>query len=674
MRTTHHSARIISSNCYEGITARFGAPVHDLRQMGIHLSVTVQSYALATIDTSHPQASAMPPFADLMDDWRDMPSTTAPSPSPSPRHTLQDILRHRQLSAVFQPIVDLRSASLLGYEGLIRGPADHHLHAPLALFTASREVGLELELERAARKTVLETFARLNLPGKLFLNVSPSSLAQPGFRQGQTLEYLQHIGLPPNRVIIELTEHQPTHDFEIMREAVLHYRRMGFTIAIDDLGEGFSSLRLWSELRPEFVKLDMHFVRGINQDPIKLPFAAAIQQIAASSGAQVIAEGIETAAELTVVRDIGISFGQGYLIAFPSPQPVKSVPDAIQRLIGNRTIAIYPGQTQRNHTVTAERLLQATEPVTPETPNDVLFASFDRNPDLFAVPVLNRDQVPIGLINRHNLIDRFARPFRRELYGRRPCTLFMDPAPMVVDRSISVQELSQLIVDGDQRHLSNGFIITDGGRYLGIGTGHQLMREITELQIKAARYANPLTQLPGNVPISEHTQRLLASGTRFAVAYCDLDHFKPYNDIYGYARGDDVIQLTAQVLNSVIDSKMDFIGHVGGDDFVLLLQSADWEVRCRQALIMFDEAIKQCFADEHVRQGGYVSEDRMGQLVHHPLVSLSIGVVLVEPGRFGSHHEVATCAAEVKKCAKKQAGSSLFMDRRGPSDAPVDEP
>jgi EAL domain-containing protein (putative c-di-GMP-specific phosphodiesterase class I) len=218
--------------------------------------------------------------------------------------TLQGILAQRNLSALFQPIMDLSSGTFLGFEGLIRGPANSPLHPPANLFAAAKQQGLELEVEMLSRQIVMESFAKQNLPGKLFLNVSPETLTHPSFKNGQTLAYLENLGIDPQRVIIEITENQPTYDFEAMRHALLHYRSMGFQIAIDDLGEGFSSLRLWSELRPEFVKIDMHFVQGVNTDPLKKQFLKSIQQIALSSGTQVIAEGIETDAEFKVVRDL----------------------------------------------------------------------------------------------------------------------------------------------------------------------------------------------------------------------------------------------------------------------------------------------------------------------------------------------------------------------------------
>jgi EAL domain-containing protein (putative c-di-GMP-specific phosphodiesterase class I) len=183
--------------------------------------------------------------------------------------SLQDILDKRDLSALFQPVIDLSNGTILGFEGLIRGPADNPLHSPANLFGAAREQGLTFEIEMLSRQVVMESFAAQDLPGKLFLNVSPDVLTHPSFKNEQTLVYLKNLGIDPERVIIEVTENQPTFDFANMRNALLYYRSKGFKIALDDLGEGFSSLRLWSELRPEYVKVDMHFVQGVNSDPLK---------------------------------------------------------------------------------------------------------------------------------------------------------------------------------------------------------------------------------------------------------------------------------------------------------------------------------------------------------------------------------------------------------------------
>lgn len=579
---------------------------------------------------------------------------------------LNEILHQRQLTALFQPIVDMKSGSILGYEGLIRGPSDSPLHSPLNLFKVARAHNLSVEIEHLCRRVVLDQFAALKLPGKLFLNVSPEMLLLPRAKHGETLGYIHEAGINPDRVIIELTENQPMYDYELLREAVMHYRGMGFRIAIDDLGEGFSSLRLWSELRPEYVKIDMHFVQGINQDPVKLQFVRSIQEIAEQSGTVVIAEGIETQAELLLIRDLGIACGQGYHIARPQTNPAAELSIEVAKSLNLNAVAVYPHKNVLGHNVvSALKLLRKAPIATPQMSNAEVVEIFNANPDLQVIPVVEND-IPLGLIPRASLIDRFARLYLRELYGRKPCTIFMDAQPLITDKNTSLQELSQTIVEADRHHLSNGFIITDEGRYLGLGTGHDLMREITQMQINAARYANPLTLLPGNVPINEHIERLLQGSVRFSVCYVDLDHFKPFNDVYGYRKGDDVIQLTGELLCRHSDPNRDFIGHIGGDDFIVLFQSEDWEAHCNAVLKEFAAAIPDHYLAEDRRRGGFETEDRRGRKIFHPLISLSLGVVNIEPGSFVSHHQIATAASEAKRQAKKIAGNSLFVERRQP--------
>lgn len=575
--------------------------------------------------------------------------------------SLQDILDKRGLSALFQPVIDFSSGTILGFEGLIRGPADNPLHSPANLFGAARQQGLSFEIEMLCRQIVMESFAAQSLPGQLFLNVSPDVLTHPSFKNEQTLAYLKDLGIDPERVIIEVTENQPTFDFAGMRNALLYYRSKGFKIALDDLGEGFSSLRLWSELRPEFVKVDMHFVQGVNTDPLKQQFLRSIQSIALSSGTQVIAEGIETAAEFRTVRDIGIAGGQGYFIARPAPLPPLNLPAEVNCLFNANQLAKQPYSNARS--ITIETILSYIEPAHPETEIEKIFFRFSANKNLRALPVVKNGR-PVGLINRHEFVDSIAQPYRRELLSKKPCASMMNAAPLLVEKSTPIHELSGFLSESEIRHFTDGFIITEQGRYLGIGTGQDLLREITKAQIETARYANPLTLLPGNVPINEHIEHLLQSGKSFAVCYGDLDNFKPFNDVCGYRKGDELIQFTARLLGNICDPVHDFIGHIGGDDFILVMQSADWEHRCHRALSAFAQTSPALLDKEHRSAGGYLSGDRQGRIVHHPLPTLSIGVAWVNPELFSSHHEVAEVATDAKKMAKEKPGNSLFIERR----------
>jgi diguanylate cyclase (GGDEF)-like protein len=213
-------------------------------------------------------------------------------------------------------------------------------------------------------------------------------------------------------------------------------------------------------------------------------------------------------------------------------------------------------------------------------------------------------------------------------------------------------------------HLTLGFIITDRSEYLGMGSGHDLLREITQMQIAAARYANPLTQLPGNVPINEHIDSLLLSGTEFTACYFDIDHFKPYNDVYGFRKGDELIKLVSKLLLETARPESDFVGHIGGDDFLVIFRSTDWEANCRSLLKKFFIASLAHYDSKDIERGWIEAEDRQGNFTQHPLISLSIGAVRIDPSMYASHNEVAAAATLAKKEAKKTLGNSLFIERR----------
>lgn len=578
---------------------------------------------------------------------------------------LIEIIELKKMTAFFQPIINLVSGKIIGYEGLIRGPSNSPLHSPIYLFHAARQFGLLMELEQLCRQIVLNTFVQLNLEGKLFLNISPEYFLDASFKAEDTLSYIQSLGLNPHRIVIELTESQPILDYRLMLEAVRYYREVGLQVAIDDLGEGFSSLRLWLELMPEYVKIDKHFIQNVNQDPVKLQFVKSIQQIAENSDSLIIAEGIETQPEFMIVKDLGIACGQGYFIARPEPVPAVSLSIDVINTLNHRHIHVYLNVCAVSHkTLPILKLLNMLPPVSVDADNAEVFLRFEADPAIEVLPVVNKQGIPLGLINRNQFNECFARPFGRELYRKKSCTLLMEASPLVVDKSTDLCELSDAMVAAGPKHLSNGFIVTDQGVYLGVGTGHGLMREITQMQITAVRYANPLTLLPGNVPIDQHIDRLLENQIKFCACYCDLDAFKPFNDVYGYRKGDEIIQITAHVLQQVCDLQRDFVGHIGGDDFIILFQSHDWENRCNTALQIFEHEIRKFFKPDHLARNSYITINRTGQNTAHPLIALSIGAVQIEPGKFNSHHEISAAAAVAKKQAKRTAGNTLFVERR----------
>jgi diguanylate cyclase (GGDEF)-like protein len=565
------------------------------------------------------------------------------------------VLTADRLHGVFQPIVDIANCVIFGHEGLIRGPVDSPLHLPTALFREANADGVSDELEFIAAEVIIAGYRRDRGPELLFVNFSARAITQMGSGVGrqQFCDLLLRCGMAARSLVIEITEHERVVDHLGLEQAIQFLRGLGVAVALDDFGDGSSSLRLWAELQPEFVKIDHYFCNGIHADGKKVQTVKAMLRLAENFGSRVIAEGIEEASDLRVVRDLGVGFVQGYLTGRPAVVPAGKIPAPAFAVLAARDIAVFPELRRAfQYSPKAGQLLMTAPTVTVACTNQELLELFKRHPQLHAVAVLHEGR-PIGLVNRRRFTDKYMLPYYPELYGRKSCADFMDTDPVVIEASQPLEDMVQILTSDDQRYLSDGYIFVDAGRYAGLGTAEQLVRSVTELRIESARHANPLTFLPGNIPISEHIRRLIAGNNGFAASYCDLNNFKPFNDQFGYWHGDKMIRLLAGVIVAECDAMRDFAGHVGGDDFVVLFQSADWENRCTRIIARFNSAALSLF-DAETRERGYVeSEDRQGNPTRFPLTTLSIGALLISPGTFDAPEDVASAAATAKRQAKK---------------------
>lgn len=569
---------------------------------------------------------------------------------------LSSILTQSGLHSLFQPIICLSERRILGYEALTRGPSNSPLHSPIALFAVARQAGRLSELEIACRQSACRRFNEQQLPGKLFLNVSPESLLEAAHQPGRTLQLLQDLGIAPSQVVIELTEQTPIDDFQLLQTALHHYRAMGFSIALDDLGAGYSSLRLWSELRPDYVKIDRHFIDGIHQDALKREFVGSILQIAKASRAQVIAEGIELPEELAVLTEMGVDLVQGYLLGRPQEHPSR---DARAMMPKHDSSAVALNDEGSD----LSALLNEQPAVQRDTPTATVLEAFRRQANLNSLAVLDEQGQPCGIVHRHSLSDALLKPFATDLFARKPISRLMNDDFLAVEISQSLQQVSRLITNRARQRIEEDFIITLNGSYLGLGRVIDVLKLITELKIQQARYANPLTLLPGNVPIQQCLTRLLQQARESIICYVDIDSFKPFNDIYGYGRGDEVLLCLAQCLNERIDPTRDFVGHIGGDDFLLVLGPEDWRKRLNQLLDDFQSQCRRFYRPEHLEAGCFIAPNRQGVRQEFALLSLSIGVVHLRPEACATldASQLAEMASQAKHHAKGVVGFSVYL-------------
>jgi diguanylate cyclase (GGDEF)-like protein len=222
------------------------------------------------------------------------------------------------LSPVYQPIVDLSSGRVLGYEGLVRLPREASFPHVGAMFDAAEVAGRVQDLDRAALDVVLRGASEIADGLSISLNVSPRTFESSDFNATVFLAILKRHGIRPERVILELTEREAVRDPERLRAAVLAVQHAGVRVAADDVGAGNAGLRLLSLFRFDVVKIDLSLVQGTRQDQT-MSILTSLVQMADRWGALTIAEGVETPAQLRTIRRLGIAAGQGYLLGRPGP-------------------------------------------------------------------------------------------------------------------------------------------------------------------------------------------------------------------------------------------------------------------------------------------------------------------------------------------------------------------
>lgn len=575
------------------------------------------------------------------------------------RSSLVEIIKQENLTAFFQPIYLNDACKIYGYEALIRGPSDSPLHSPIALFDAAVEQDLLSELELVCRKISIARYVELGLSGKLFLNISPMVFLQADHPQGKTLSFLKEHGLEPEQVVIEISEKYPIDTTGLLQEALIHYRSLGFKVAVDDLGAGYAGLKLWSEVKPDYVKIDRYFINQCHLDPVKREFIKSILHLGHSINAKVIAEGIETNEEYQQLEDLGLNIYQGFLFARPEPFPTSQAPTIMLNRQRIRSMPIHLEQS-------VSSLLQVSYAIDADEHAKHVIEYLLKHPNVHSIPVLKGDRA-IGMILRNQVLELFSTAFGRALNERKTAQEIMLQKPVIVEANTRLDEVAQLVTLEHDDKLHWHFIITDKGRYIGTGSIRDLLRQLTQQQLQHARYANPLSLLPGNVPIYRYVDKLLSQNRQFSMAYFDLNNFKPFNDIYGYAKGDKIIQLVAKIMQSCCSNK-DFIGHIGGDDFVAIFQHKEYLGCCQKVIDDFDQKVRAYYTEDDLKAGGITANARSGQLKFYPLLSLAVGVVEPDIARCHSHHDVAELASAAKKQAKLQGGSNIFVSRRsGPT-------
>lgn len=581
---------------------------------------------------------------------------------------ITDVVRRideHDICPVFQPIVNVFTGSLVGYEVLSRrsGTGDGFE----SMLTRARALGITWELERACRIAALQRIA--TLPESLkheryFINVSPEIFGDLRFEESISPRALAKYGLDQGNIVIEITEKQSISDYEQFERAISHYTGRGFEIALDDFGSGHSGLITLISSRPHFLKLDMNVTRHVHLHPYKQTLVRSLSSLASSVGAVLVAEGVEHWEELEMLMRLGVRYGQGFLFGRPAAIPEELDCEMRRKLA---LLARKHGEAASNLDESVRKLVIRCEttPVGGKTTEE-LVTTFRRNPALDHIVFLDGDK-PYGLMTRDHLFQITGWRYGYSLFERKPADVVCKRSALQVQSSMSVTMLARLAMDRVRNDLYDPIIVIDDrARFLGTVTMKQLLARSVELELQFAHDANPLTNLPGNRTIQKWLNETLDL-PQYTVIYGDLDHFKEYNDTYGFVMGDEVIKLAVRVLSDHLRqiSPEARLGHVGGDDFVVVAPAPVASEALAQVCRRFDELRLELFNAIDRERGWFSAFDRAGNQVRVPLTTLSLAVIGSDKLDQKPHPALlAQIAASLKKKVKgetKARGQSAYV-------------
>lgn len=568
---------------------------------------------------------------------------------------LKKIIAGEFIYPVYQPIVSLTDGSILGYEALSRITNEEYRMNIEEMFSTAESIHAAWELETLCRSKALDAFSKHKKnDNKLFLNVNPNIIHDEHFMQGFTKERLESIGMSADNLIFEITERVAVSQKELFFESVEHYKNQNYGIAIDDVGAGFSGLNVMVDVKPRYIKLDMHLIRDIDKNETKYYLCKSLTEFCKNVGILIIAEGIETHEELHKIIQLGIDYGQGYFLAIPDITPGKLSPKKIE-LISKINAHHHTAKIRKSLYPTVEQLCKRGHTFSPYEKASAIYEQLKLDSSITEFAIL-KDTKATGFMSRTDLNSILGGRYGYSLHSKRtiselPCHDFLQ-----VNYNMTVDQVSKLAMKRSHDRLYDPIVVEKEGSYFGIVTIKDLLDTCTQIEVDAAMHSNPLTGLPGNLMIEKEISSRIFSNRPYCITYYDIDNFKAYNDAYGFENGDLMLSMMADILKKYARNN-EFVGHIGGDDFIVIADYEDGRFYCDAVMDAFFTEVQSLYHPDDVEKGYIISKNRNGVTEKFPLASVSIAGITSREKRYTNIDDFSKDAAILKKRSKKHNGN-----------------
>jgi diguanylate cyclase (GGDEF)-like protein len=560
------------------------------------------------------------------------------------------------LDIAFQPMVDIRVGMPISCEAFIRNTDILGFDTVESLIQHWANNGVLLAMELHYHRKAITKFASLYAGTEvaLCLNLDGRSLLAGEEQIADNIRTTaEKCNIPTDLIHIDIAPTAPLTNHPQIHAIIAHMRSTCSKICLDSFGEGYDSLPLIQVMNADMVKIGRTFIGKLENHPDVRSMVRHIVDMAHVTGRRVVAKGIETEKEYYLCENLGFDMLQGYLVSPPDVQPIdlhapSNIVQALQK------------KDKREKSTDQKLLFAEMDPLPPVRLSDSMNAVFDRfGEDKIHsfFPVVDMQGAPVGILRERDIKSLIYSPFGKDLYGKRilgrDMQHLISSAP-VVHISTPAEKILEIFSASEAQE---GLTIISKNTYQGFLTAHSLLRLLNEKNLAQARDQNPLTKLPGNRAIETHLNTLLATPTRaFSIAYYDFDNFKPFNDKYGYRQGDRAIMLFADLLHEHAACIGAFIGHVGGDDFVLIFDEHN-TTQIHECCTTIADAFKnnvQSFYNAEDRRNGYCNMiDRDGNPRQMPIMGVSVGVLHVGARTAATTQDhLAEKVAHLKKLAK----------------------
>ncbi|MEV0702960.1 GGDEF domain-containing protein [Saccharopolyspora sp. NPDC050389] len=535
----------------------------------------------------------------------------------------------------FQPLINIKTGAIVAIEALAR-PAGAHVQDLFREAARQRRL-TELDVELATAALISAAEHESLLP--LHLNIFGGTVTHDLSRLDLLREKLHEVGRREQEVTLEIGPPFARLDSAELLSGVEKLRADGFQVALDGVGEGDVPLTLIADIGPAVVKLDRGVVAGLPDSPARVAVVEAVRHLCESTESQLVAEGVENERQLTALRRNGIRLVQGNLLA-----PAARRPPTASTVPGVAAEVTDPHGPSISTLASGPRVTEFLSPATMlpiDATADKVRGVLADHPEISGVVLVDEQNRPRWTIDRNRFLLAVTGPYGHALHAKRAASRLADE-PRVVNTATTAMEALSLVTRSDQyRMYDDAIVVDESGRCLGAVRAGDLIRGMAELKVEEAAALNPLTRLPGSEAIARDVARRIAAGEIFAVSWLDIDSFKTVNDTAGFSAGDDLIRSIGRSLTDAATALRSVqVGHVGGDDFLLV---ADLDDLVQLASLVLDPP----------RSAGDLD------------VTVSLATLVCTPTTVHGYDEASSRLAPLKQHAKSLAGSSWVMSRPG---------